>query len=172
MTLRENILHRLEDSGYRLTGSRLQLLDTLLTHVEGFTAEELVSEAQGAPSSESASLRGREPSGRIGRTGRATVYRTIRLLVDQGVLCKLAMDSGAPRYTLSGMAHHHHLVCVACGGVREFRETVIERALRHLEEDGDEIVGHRIEVYVLCPTCNAAGTKVNSIKAQHSEHPP
>ena len=140
MTLQENILQRLEDSGYRLTESRRKLLETLLGHTDGFTAEELVAEAQGA--------------------GRATVYRTIRLLVEQGMLCKLAMDSGAPRYTVSGMAHHHHIVCVGCGAVRDFRQTSIERALRSMEEDeGDTVMGHRIEVYVLCAACKAAGTK-------------
>lgn len=148
MTLRGSIIQKLEDNGYRITGSRVKLVDSLIRHEEGFTAEELVSEVQEA--------------------GRATVYRTIRLLVDQGVLCKLAMDSGAPRYTVSGMAHHHHLICVHCGSVREFRQTVIERALKSMEDEaGDTVVGHRIEVFVLCAACRAAGTKVDSIRADH-----
>ena len=148
--MRDVILHKLEDSGYKLTGSRLSLLDKLLTYNDGFTAEELVSQAREA--------------------GRATVYRTIRLLVEQGLLCKLAMDSGAPRYTLSGMAHHHHVVCVSCGAVRDFRQTVIERALKSMEEDvGDTVVGHRIEVYVLCASCKAAGTKIDSIRASRHD---
>ena len=151
MTLRESIIQKLEDSGYRITGSRVKLVDSLIKHEEGFTAEELVSEVREA--------------------GRATVYRTIRLLVDQGVLCKLAMDSGAPRYTVSGMAHHHHLICVHCGSVREFRQTVIERALKGMEDDnGDTVVGHRIEVFVLCATCKASGTKVDSIRAEQHHH--
>src|SRR5947199_251645 len=131
MTMKETILNKLEDSGYRLTGSRLKLLDALLTHSDGFTAEELVNEYKNAD--------------------RATVYRTIRLLVEQDVLCKLAMESGAPRYTLSGMAHHHHIVCVNCGSIKEFRQSTVERALKHMEEEvGDTLIGHKLEVYVLC----------------------
>ncbi|MBI2866897.1 MAG: transcriptional repressor [Chloroflexi bacterium] len=135
-----DIEHKLEDSGYRLTSSRRRLLEALLAREEGFTAEELVAEATGV--------------------GRATVYRTIRLLVEQGVLCKLSLEQGAPRYTVSRMAHHHHLVCVSCGMVREFRQNIIERVLKGLETgEAGKVVGHRIEVYVLCSGCQRATAK-------------
>ncbi len=138
MTLAQDILHQLEDQGYRLTPSRQRLLETLIAREDGFTAEELVGEAQGV--------------------GRATVYRTIRLLVDQGFLCKLAMRDGAPRYKVSQLSHHHHLVCVQCGQVREFRASVIERVLKGLgEQETGTIVGHSIEVFVVCPLCAAKG---------------
>ena len=132
----EDLLHKIEDSGYRPTASRQRILDALVAQAEGFTAEELVAQVQGL--------------------GRATVYRTLRLLIGQGLLCKLALQDGAPRYILSQMGHHHHMVCVRCGAVRDFRQSIIERVLKDLEAtDGGSVVGHRIEVYVLCPVCQS-----------------
>ena len=140
MTTSQELLNKLEDEGYHVTRSRRQILDAMLDRRDGFTTEELVAAVKGV--------------------GRATVYRTIRLLVGQGIVCKLSLEDGAPRYTLSEMGHHHHLVCVRCGSVREFHKSVIERVLMELEvTDAGVVIGHRIEVYVLCPSCQDAVTE-------------
>ena len=133
----EEILDRIETGGYRATASRRRLLDAMVARGDGFTAEELVAEVKGL--------------------GRATVYRTVRLLVEQGLLCKLSLQDGASRYALSTrIGHHHHLVCVRCSSVQEFRQSVIERVLMDLEAaETGTVVGHRIELYVLCPSCQA-----------------
>ena len=133
----EEILDRIETGGRRATTSRRRLLGAMVARGDGFTAEELVAEVKGL--------------------GRATVYRTVRLLVEQGLLCKLSLLDGAPRYALSTrIGHHHHLVCVRCGSVQEFRQSVIERVLMDLEAtETGTVVGHRIELYVLCPSCQA-----------------
>ncbi len=127
----------LEDQGYRNTASRRAVIDALQRKDEGFTAEEITEDLPGV--------------------GRATVYRTIRLLLDAGVLCKLSLPDGAPKYSLSPVEHHHHTVCVRCGTVDSFRDTTMERLLRAIGSDvSGEIVGHRIEVYVTCESCLAA----------------
>lgn len=137
MTTTEALLDRLKGGGYRSTASRRHLLDVLVSRGEGFTAEEIVAA--------------------VPRVGRATVYRTIRLLVEEGLVCKLPMDSGAPRYAVAQVEHHHHVVCVRCGAVREFSARDMERLLNDLETAaGDAVVGHRIEVFVVCANCRAA----------------
>jgi Fur family ferric uptake transcriptional regulator len=86
--------------------------------------------------------------------GRATVYRTIKLLLEAGVLCKLALPSGAPKYTLARAEHHHHTVCVECGAVGEFRDGTVERVLRAIgSEIPGKIVSHRMELYLVCRDC-------------------
>lgn len=86
--------------------------------------------------------------------GRATVYRTIKLLLQTGVVCKLALPDGASKYSLSRVEHHHHTVCVRCGNVGEFRATTIERLMRAVGSDiPGEVVGHRIEFYITCDQC-------------------
>ncbi len=124
----------LEDRGYRVTGPRRSIISLLDQKEEGFSAEEISHE--------------------LPRVGRATVYRTIKLLIDAGVVCKLSMPDGAPKYSLARVEHHHHTVCVRCGKVGEFRASTIERLLRAIGEDIEgEIVGHNIEFHIICRDC-------------------
>jgi Fur family ferric uptake transcriptional regulator len=95
-----------------------------------------------------------EIHGALPKVGRATVYRTIRLLLDIGVICKLVMRDGSTKYSLARVEHHHHLVCVRCGTVEEFLDSTIERLVRAIgAEVSGEILGHRIEFDVICKTC-------------------
>ena len=126
----------LEDRGYRSTGPRRDVLGLLERKGEGFSARQIIRELPGV--------------------GRATVYRTIKLLLEAGVICKLALPDGAPKYSLARIEHHHHTVCVRCGTVGEFRDVTIERLLRAIGDDiSGEIVGHRIEFYITCQACLA-----------------
>ncbi len=94
--------------------------------------------------------------------GRATVYRTVKLLLEAGVVCKLAMLDGSHLYSVSRAArHHHHYVCVKCGAVAEFRTAAIEQMLRSIGADvPGQVVDHRIELYVACDYCPTNGGKM------------
>ena len=134
MATKPSLLAALEDGGYRATGPRRDVAGLLEMKADAFTAEEISTELPGV--------------------GRATVYRTIKLLLEAGVICKLALLDGAPKYTLARIEHHHHTVCVRCGAVDEFRDVTIERVLRTIgSEISGEIVGHRIEFYITCQDC-------------------
>ncbi len=134
ITSHPNIMAVLEDKGYRPTAPRRAIIQILEVKHEGFTAEEIGSELPGV--------------------GRATIFRTIKLLMEVGVICRLNLLDGAPKYSLSRVGHHHHTVCVKCGNVGEFRATTVERMMRALGNNiPGEIVGHRIELYVICDKC-------------------
>ena len=133
---RHDLIASMEDRGYRVTGPRRRIAEIITGNHEGFTAEEV--------------------SAAVPSVGRATVYRTLRLLLDAGVICKLPMPDGAPRYSLARVEHHHHTVCVRCGMVGEFRDTTIERLVRSIgREISGEIVGHRMEFLITCEECLA-----------------
>ncbi len=133
---RPDLLAVLEDRGYRVTEPRRSVVELLDRKEEGFSAEEICGE--------------------LPDVGRATVYRTIKLLLEAGVICKLALPNGAPKYSLARIEHHHHTVCVTCGMVSEFRDATIERFLRTIGSDiSGEIVGHRMEFYIICQQCAA-----------------
>ena len=133
---RPNLVAVLEDRGYRLTEPRRNIISLLDRKEEGFSAEEVCDEVPSA--------------------GRATVYRTIKLLLEAGVICKLALPDGAPKYSLARVEHHHHTFCVRCGTVGEFRDATVERLLRTIGGDiSGEIVGHRMEFYIVCDDCVA-----------------
>ena len=134
---RPDLMAVMEDMWHRVTRPRRQVLDLLELKPDGFDAEEISRELPGV--------------------GRATVYRTIRLLLDAGVVCKLALRDGTTKYSLARVEHHHHVVCVRCGTVREFRDSTIERLARSIgEEVSGEILGHRIEFDIVCQDCLAA----------------
>ena len=136
-TVRPDLINTLEDRGFRLTEPRRRVADSIALQSDAFTVEDLCATLPGV--------------------GRATVYRTIKLLVEVGALCKLAMPDGAPKYSLARLGHHHHTVCVRCGKVSDFRHSTVERMLRSLNKEVDgEIVGHRMEVYVTCSDCLAS----------------
>ena len=136
LTSHPDIMSLLEDRGYRTTAPRRAIIRILEGKQEGFTAEEITQELPGV--------------------GRATIFRTIKLLMEVGVICRLNLVDGAPRYSLSRVGHHHHTVCVKCGNVGEFRAATVERLMRGLGNNiSDEIVGHRIELYVICDRCNS-----------------
>ncbi len=132
----QGLVNELRDQGFKITGPRSQVIDHLAGREENFTAEELAAE--------------------LAPVGRATVYRTLKLLLDQGLLCRVIMSDGSVSYRLSHAAHHHHLVCVSCGATEDVHLADVEPVLNRVREATDyDIVSHRIELYGVCPNCKA-----------------
>ena len=80
----------------------------------------------------------------------ATVYRTVRLFEEAGVIDKHDFGDGRARYEETGEEHHDHLIDMKTGQVIEFTNEDIEK-LQHLvaEKLGYELIGHRLELYCL-----------------------
>ena len=77
----------------------------------------------------------------------ATVYRTVKLLEEAGVIERLEFGDGRARYEESG-EHHEHLVDVESGEVIEFYHEALEEMKRKVaEEMGYELVDHRLELF-------------------------
>ena len=133
---RPDVMALLEDRGHRATATRRQIIRVIESKPDSFAAEEISDELPGV--------------------GRATVYRTMKLLLQAGIVCKLSLPNGAPTYTLARIEHHHHTVCVDCGAVSEFRDSTIERLLKAIGGDiSGKILGHRIEFYITCQRCSS-----------------
>lgn len=79
----------------------------------------------------------------------ATVYRTVNMLRDKGVLERHTFADGRARYETADHEHHDHLVRVDTGDVIEFKSDEIERLQEEIARaHGFEIVSHRLEIYV------------------------
>lgn len=77
----------------------------------------------------------------------ATVYRTVKLLEEAGVIERLEFGDGRARYEESG-DHHEHLVDVETGEVIEFFNAELEEMKRQIAEKmGYELVDHRLELF-------------------------
>jgi Fur family ferric uptake transcriptional regulator len=89
--------------------------------------------------------------------GKATVYRTLNLLVRVGLATEHDFDEGFKRYeTRAGPAHHDHLVCTGCGTVVEFHR----RELDDLQDEvaaphGFTVLTRQLKLYGLCARCDA-----------------
>ena len=96
MTPHTNLVAVLEDLGYKATAPRKAIAKLLEQKHDTFTLEALSEEL---------------PS-----VGRATVFRTIRLLLETGVVCRIPMMDGTPLYCLTRVSHrHHHSASVPSG---------------------------------------------------------
>jgi Fur family ferric uptake transcriptional regulator len=90
----------------------------------------------------------REPS-----LGVATVYRTVKALVEAGTVVSIALPGEGPRFELSGKGHHHHFQCNRCGRVFETKACLGD--LRRLVPRRFQITGHEIVLYGRCAECRA-----------------
>ena len=89
------------------------------------------------------------------KAGKATVYRTLELLVRAGLVQEHDFGEGFKRYEpLDARRHHEHLICLHCGKVVEFSSERIERMKSLIaDEHGFRHHHHRLEIYGICRDC-------------------
>lgn len=132
----------LKKKGYKLTPQRRAIVDTIVDN-EGkhLTAEEIYDEVKkNCP-----------------EIGLATVYRTILLLEEIGVVSKLHLNDGCSRYELvhSDETHrHHHLICNVCNDVIEVEDDLLEDIEETIEKEYKfKILDHALKFYGICKKC-------------------
>jgi Fur family ferric uptake transcriptional regulator len=118
------------------TSQREAIVDMFLRSHEHVSIDELL-----------AKVRKKSP-----KVGYATVYRTLRLLMDSGLASARQFDDGQTRYEIAG-AHHDHLICVKCALILEFENDEIERIQERTAQElgGFTVLRHKHELYCLCP---------------------
>lgn len=97
------------------------------------------------------------------RIGKATVYRTLDLLVKSKLVEEHDFDEGFKRYEhrLSRQPEHEHLICLECGKVTEFKSREIQTIQEQVaDEHGFRPTRHRLEIYGLCASCQEEGAEL------------
>ncbi|MDG2242608.1 MAG: Fur family transcriptional regulator [Rhodospirillaceae bacterium] len=80
----------------------------------------------------------------------ATVYRTMRLFEDAGIVARHDFGDGRARYEEASSTHHDHLIDIKSGQVIEFRNEEIERLQAEVAKaHGYRLVDHRLELYAV-----------------------
>ena len=86
--------------------------------------------------------------------GIATVYRTILLFEELGVISKLIFDDRIIRYELSSLDEehtHHHLICVKCNKIMEVKEDLLEELEKQVEDKYEfKILDHNLKILGIC----------------------
>ncbi len=130
---------QLRKSGFRWTNQRSLIVRTALATHEHFTAEHLLD-----------LCRRHDP-----KVSRATVYRTLAVLEEQGFVEGLDTGDGGRRFEhVLGHAHHDPMVCLVCGAIIEFRDEELERRQdAAARRAGFRIERHSLRLYGRCRSC-------------------
>jgi Fur family ferric uptake transcriptional regulator len=130
----------LERGGYRLSGPRSAVVETLADLGCSVTAKEIA---------DSLHRRGQD-------VGVASIYRTLELLDNLRLTRRVDAAEGVARYEPIDPSgeHHHHIVCDVCGQVSPFEDPGLERAIERLAGRVDYAIdGHDVTLRGECPTC-------------------
>jgi len=141
---------RLRGCGRRITIPRQAVLDILTGTQEHLSTEEIHQRVNKL----------------YPTVGLASVYRTLELLVQMGIVSKFDFGDGRSRYELvegpKGILHHHHLVCTDCSRIIDYTDFVNEekdllnRAEKGLSKKYEfDIRHHSIQFYGFCKACKA-----------------
>lgn len=137
----------------KLTPQRLRIFERAFATHDHFSAEEFYQWMRAEPGS---------------KVSRATVYRTLALLLEGGFIQSLDAGRGELIYEhVAGHRHHDHMVCLQCGKIEEFHDERIE-ALQNeaCAKKGFQIVSHAHRLIGYCRMC---ARKVRSEDAQETK---
>ena len=112
-----------------------------------------VVERAGRPLSTDEILAGAHAS--LPTLGRATVYRSIRALLDEGWLAAVDVPGRTSLYERAGKAHHHHFECTQCKRVYELAGCASE--IRGELPPGFVATGHDVMIFGACAGCSRSG---------------
>ena len=85
--------------------------------------------------------------------GIATVYRTVKLLLEAEQIKDVVFADGVHRYELSDLGHHHHFLCESCDKVFDLPDCPLKDHIHGLGE-GFKVKSHEITYYGVCSDCD------------------
>lgn len=120
------------EAGLKMTAARIVIFDVLSASSDHPNVEQLHKRVQK-----------RDPKISV-----ATVYRTVRLLEEKGIVTKLEFGDGRARYEEIREDHHDHLIDIKHGKIIEFNDPEIEQLQEAIARKlGYKLVGHKLELY-------------------------
>ena len=104
-----DIIGKLSEQGYRLTPQRMLILSAIENSDNHISAEEIYAQVVA----------------QYPRVNISTVYRTLELLKQLGLVTETDLGEGKVRYHPAEKGHHHHLVCTECGAIIDLDESLL-----------------------------------------------
>jgi len=87
----------------------------------------------------------------VSSLGIATVYRSIKHMIEEGQVCSVEIPGQSPRYERTDKGHHHHFHCRECQEVFDLQKCV--EGVKKLAPSGFRVTDHEIILYGLCKGC-------------------
>ncbi|MBF7095770.1 Fur family transcriptional regulator [Alkalibacter mobilis] len=132
----------LRENGYKLTPQRRHVIDAIIDKKDCHMSIDEIYKV----------VKGNCPE-----IGIATIYRTVQLFEEIGILSKQYFDDGCHRYEISdGSRHHnhHHLICNECGSVIEIQDEYFDALEQHIEKEKKfKITNHNVVFFGICENC-------------------
>ena len=136
-----NVVAELRQHGYKLTPQRRAVIRVITSTQDHLTPATIYEK-----------IRQVYPG-----IGLVTIYRTLEMLAELGLICELHAGGNCRSYTISTPQHHHHLICSNCGIVIDFTGHYLSELEQSLsKESGFRIDGHLLEFVGLCRDCQKA----------------
>ncbi len=137
MVITFGLAQKLKSAGYKLTPSRLAIVEVLESHSEHLCHNQILENGQKI----------------YPHLSRATVYRTMELLVELHLMRPLYLNDPTQRF-VSAAGGHHHLICSNCGATFEFDHCTIDQLAFDLSVKYHfQINNHLLEFQGLCEAC-------------------
>jgi len=132
-----DLAQKIKMAGYKLTPARLAVIEVLETIPDHLSHHQILVEGKKI----------------YPKLSRATVYRTMDLLVDLQLVRPLYLNDPTQRF-VSATEGHHHLVCCKCGDTVEFNHCTADQLAVELEEKYKfRITSHLLEFQGVCEEC-------------------
>lgn len=137
----EQLRIKLKEQGYKLTKQRRIIYKVIINNRDKHLSPEDIYEK----------VKHKYPE--IGLT---TVYRTLQLFEELGLMYKMNFNDGCSRYELKKNTndHHHHLICLKCGKILEVELDLLENLELEIEDKVEfEIISHSVKFFGYCEDC-------------------
>jgi Fur family peroxide stress response transcriptional regulator len=135
------LIARLREKGFRVTPQRLAICEYILSSKEHPTVDQVYH-----------AVRKEHPTLSL-----ATVYQTLHLLAEVGMLQELGFSDGVARYDPRN-SPHINIVCKGCGKIRDYESESIRSFVSQIAAEMDrKPIGQRLEIYICCDKCKKSG---------------
>ena len=134
-----NFEEHLKRKGLSMTRQRKEILEQLMSAERHLDTDEIYD-----------ALKRTDPT-----IGRATVFRTVKLLQECGLAAEVETAGGRSKFELKAdRPHHDHMICVECGRILEFQSPKMERFQNEaIRKHNFEALWHRHEIFGRCKEC-------------------
>ena len=134
--IRQRFYSYLDKKGLKNTSQRKLMLDIVLEEKDHFNIDGIYQQV----------------SKKMPNLGYATVYRTMKLFKEAGIVTSRNFDSNETQFEIHDEEDHHdHLICTKCGKIIEFYDPMIEKIQEDIAQKfGMELKSHKMELYGIC----------------------
>ncbi|RMD57882.1 transcriptional repressor [Candidatus Parcubacteria bacterium] len=138
MSCYQDLTQELRQAGLRMTPQRLMVMDAVFHHEGHITAEDIHAKVQA----------------RYPYVDLSTVYRTLQVLKEQGLVVELQVPDGPTQYEGTQKDSHHHAICRRCGTMLDVQPDALEPIREQLlAQHGFRAEFSHMAILGLCKTC-------------------